>query len=95
MVEGEISGYKVGIYTDLILWEHCQALDLEKLDREYLIGFGVGFTKGQSARKRTDVGALTSYLLLCVVPFSSSMFNLGILTISRVTEAICTFPPVS
>ena len=50
LIEGEIFGFRIGIKTDLLLWEHCQQLAMEKMDNEYLVGIGVGFTKAQSVR---------------------------------------------
>lgn len=50
LVEGEIQGYKTGIDTDWILWEHIRHFDYQKQEGEYWVGFGVGFTKAQQAR---------------------------------------------
>lgn len=50
LIEGEIYGFEIGIDTELILWEHTRKLDYEKLEGEYLVGIGVGFTKAQQVR---------------------------------------------
>lgn len=50
IIYGEIEGLKIGIDTDLILWEHTRNLDYDKLEGEWLIGYGVGFNKGQNLR---------------------------------------------
>ena len=52
VIKGEIQGLKIGIDTDLILWEHTRKLDYKELEGEWLVGFGVGFNKGQIIRKK-------------------------------------------
>ena len=52
IIKGEIEGLKIGLDSDLILWEHTQKLEYEKLQGEWLVGFGVGFNKGQTIRKK-------------------------------------------
>ncbi|MEO1033562.1 MAG: hypothetical protein AAFX55_19400 [Bacteroidota bacterium] len=52
IIKGEIEGLKIGINTDLILREHTRNLQYEKLEGEWLIGFGVGFNKGQIIRSK-------------------------------------------
>lgn len=52
IVLGEVAGTKVGLTSDLMLWEHSRKMNLEESGSEYLIGFGVGFTKGQGYRKQ-------------------------------------------
>ncbi|WP_459210854.1 hypothetical protein [Aquimarina rhabdastrellae] len=52
IIKGEIEGFKIGLDTDLILYEHARLLEYDKLGGEWLIGFGVGFNKGQNIRKK-------------------------------------------
>ncbi|AXT59249.1 hypothetical protein D1816_02420 [Aquimarina sp. AD10] len=52
IVKGEIEGLKIGLDTNLILWEHTRTLEYDKLKGEWLVGFGVGFNKGQTIRKK-------------------------------------------
>lgn len=52
LIRGEVYGLKIGIDTELNLWEHSKKLDYDKLDKEYLIGIGVGFTKAQQIREK-------------------------------------------
>ncbi|WP_163398814.1 hypothetical protein [Flavobacterium fluviatile] len=52
IILGEIEGLKIGLDTDINLWELTQTFEYEKLEEEWLIGFGVGFTKGQRLRNQ-------------------------------------------
>lgn len=52
IILGEIEGLKIGLDTDSHLWQLTQNLDYDKLEGERLIGFGVGFTKGQRLRNQ-------------------------------------------
>ena len=52
IIYGEIAGLKKGVSTDLMLREHTKELDNDSLDGEYLVGFGIGFTKGQIIREK-------------------------------------------
>lgn len=52
IIHGEIAGLKVGIKSNDSLWKHAQQLEKESHEGEYLVGFGVGYTKGQTIRKR-------------------------------------------
>jgi len=60
LIKGEIHGLKIGIDTELNLWEHSRKLNYDEIEGEYLIGIGVGFTKAQQIReilnqKKTDL----------------------------------------
>ena len=79
IVKGEIEGLKIGLDTDLILWEHTRTLEYDKLEGEWLVGFGVGFNKGQTIRKKLAENAndktlkkrVSSILFLLVeIPYS-------------------------
>lgn len=50
IIKGEIEGLKTGLDTDLDLWQLTKNFEYEKLEGEWLVGFGVGFTKGQHLR---------------------------------------------
>ncbi|MDR7212068.1 hypothetical protein [Flavobacterium piscis] len=52
IVVGEIEGLKTGLVTDLDLWYLTRDFEYEKLEGEWLVGFGVGFTKGQRLRNQ-------------------------------------------
>lgn len=52
IIIGEIEGLKTGLDTDINLWKLVQNFEYEKLEGEWLIGFGVGFTKGQRLRNQ-------------------------------------------
>jgi hypothetical protein len=58
LIQGEIYGLEIGIDTEMNLWEHSRKLNHEELDGNYLIGFGVGFTKAQQIRERIKEGNL-------------------------------------
>lgn len=50
LIQGEIYGFKIGLLTDFMLWEHTRKLDYTKRKGEWLVGYGVGFAKGQNIR---------------------------------------------
>lgn len=52
IIKGEIEGLKTGLNTDLALWQLSQNFEYKKLEGEWLVGFGVGFTKGQRLRNQ-------------------------------------------
>ncbi len=52
IVYGEMAGFMKGIATDRELWKVSQKMNYSGKNGEYLIGFGVGFTNGQSVRKQ-------------------------------------------
>ncbi|WP_348799746.1 hypothetical protein [Flavobacterium adhaerens] len=58
IILGEIEGLKIGLDTDSDLWQLTQNLDYDKLEGEWLIGFGVGFTKSKSLRNQIRKNAL-------------------------------------
>lgn len=52
IIIGEIEGLKIGLNTDLDLWQLTRNFEYGKLQGEWLVGFGVGFTKGQRFRNQ-------------------------------------------
>lgn len=52
LIKGEIHGFEIGVDTQLPLRDHCENLKSSKLSEEYLVGFGVGYTKAQLIRQQ-------------------------------------------
>lgn len=52
MIKGEKEGMKIGLDSDLDLWQITKGFDYEKLEGEWLLGYGVGFVKGQCLRNK-------------------------------------------
>lgn len=51
IVYGEMAGLKIGIKSSDDLWKYAQELEKESHHCEYLVGFGMGYTKGQIIRE--------------------------------------------
>ena len=49
-IAGEIEGIKNGIATDSIDWKSIHAKGYAKYNKQWLVGYGVGFEKGQNIR---------------------------------------------
>lgn len=52
LVQGEIEGFKIGITSDIMLWEHLRSLDYSKHEGEWLVGYGFGFQLGKNIRQQ-------------------------------------------
>lgn len=52
LIQGEIEGFKKGLSSNLILWEHIRSFDYSKHTGEWLVGYGVGFEKSQNIRQQ-------------------------------------------
>ncbi|NHN24326.1 hypothetical protein FIA58_001450 [Flavobacterium jejuense] len=50
LIKGEMEGFKIGLTSDLILWEHTKSLDYSKYHGEWLVGYGFGFQIGKNIR---------------------------------------------
>ena len=50
LIQGEMEGFKIGLTSDLILWEHTRSLDYSKYEGEWLVGYGFGFQLGKNIR---------------------------------------------
>lgn len=51
LIQGEMEGFKIGLTSDLMLWEHTRRLDYSKHEGEWLVGYGFGFQIGKNIRK--------------------------------------------
>lgn len=52
LIQGEMEGFKIGLTSDLILWEHTRRLDYSKYEGEWLVGYGFGFQIGKNIRQQ-------------------------------------------
>ena len=49
-IQGEIFGLKTGLLTDLIVCEHTCSINYPKKKEQWLLGYDIGFNKGQDIR---------------------------------------------
>jgi hypothetical protein len=55
---GQREAIKIGLQSELRLYDHAKTLNFEELDGNYLLGYGIGFEKGQRLREHlasTDI----------------------------------------
>lgn len=80
LIQGEIYGFQIGLLTDLMLWEHTRKLDYSKRKGEWLVGYGVGFTKGQNIRNQIKEHSIIENLdsnTRAVLFLQKRIFNYG------------------
>lgn len=92
IVKGEIEGIKIGLDTELNLWQLTKHFEYEKMDGEWLLVYGVGFAKGQSLRsqirRNTSEASFSESIRSVLVFHEMHCYNIFISSIDSYVEHI-------